>query len=89
MMAAFSSSSFACARFVRHIFEYLPGLAVEMLADGIQGTEADGLGLTCLENGEVGKGHADGFGEFTQLHLALSESNIESNNDGHKIGIRQ
>ena len=46
------------------VLEDVAGLAVEGFADGLEGGEADGLGLARLEDGEVGLGDADTLGQF-------------------------
>ena len=51
--------------FLRHflfiwlVFQDISGLAVQFFADGLKGSEADGFGLSCLEDGEVGGSDAD------------------------------
>ena len=39
-------------------------LAVEGLADGLEGGEADGLGLASLQDGKIRLGDADFLGQF-------------------------
>ena len=40
--------------FIFPVLQQIPRLAVEHLADGFEGGEADGLCLTCLQDGKVG-----------------------------------
>src|SRR5665213_2215116 len=70
--------------FVRHVFQKVAGLAVEMLADRFQRREAEALHLTGLEQGEIGFGDSDSFGEFVGADLALGEHDIETDEDRHQ-----
>ena len=45
--------------FIWPVFQDISWLAVEFFADGFKGGEADGFGLACLEDGEVGCRNAD------------------------------
>ena len=49
---------------VCYVLKYVAWLAVECLTNGLQGGEADGLGLARLQDGEVGLGDADFLGQF-------------------------
>ena len=55
------------------ILQNIPRRALQFAADGIEGAEADGLGLARLEDGEVGLGEADALGQLVGAHLALGE----------------
>lgn len=59
------------------VFEDVAGLAVEGPADGFEGGEADGAGLACLENREVGRSDAYSRGQFARGHLAAGEHYVD------------
>ena len=40
--------------FIWPVFQNISWLAVQFFADGLKGSEADGFGLACLKDGEVG-----------------------------------
>lgn len=61
--------------------EELAGLAVEGVADGGEGAEADGAGVTVLEDGEVGDGDANLGGELDQGDASGCEELVEVNFD--------
>lgn len=46
------------------IFEHITRLTVEFPAQGLEGREADGLGLAGLEDGQVGQGQVDPLSQF-------------------------
>lgn len=48
------------------VFEDVAGLAVEGTAEGLEGGEADGAGLSGLEYREVGGGDADFCGQLAR-----------------------
>ena len=48
--------------FIWPVFQNISWLAVKFFADGFKGGEADGFGLACLEDGEVGCRNADFVG---------------------------
>lgn len=45
--------------------------AVEGVADGFQGAEADGLGVAVFEDREVDRGYSHSLGEFDEGHAAI------------------
>jgi hypothetical protein len=57
--------------------EELAGVAVEGVADGGEGAEADGASVTVLEDGEVGDGDANLGGELDQGDAAGFEELVE------------
>ena len=57
--------------------EELAGLAVEGVADGGEGAEAYGAGVTVLEDGEVGDGDANLGGELDQGDASVREELVE------------
>ena len=61
--------------------EELAGVAIEGLADRGQGAEADGTGVTVLEDGEVGDGDAHVVGELDQGDASVCEELVEVNVD--------
>jgi hypothetical protein len=61
--------------------EELAGLALEGVTDGGEGAEADGAGVTVLEDGEVGDGDANLGGEFDQGDPSVGEELVEVNFD--------
>ena len=46
------------------VLEDVAGLAIEGFTDGLEGGEADGLGLARLQDGEVGLRNANLLGQF-------------------------
>ena len=69
--------------FIFLIFQDISGLAVQRLADVVQGGESYGLRLLVLQDREVGGGDADLRGEVTGGDLPLRHHDIEINNDCH------
>lgn len=72
--------------------EEVPYLAVEFLADGEEGGEADGAGSAVFEGGEIGVGDVDAFGEFGEGEVVAGEEVVEVAGDvglgvGH--GVRR
>jgi len=61
--------------------EELAGVALEGVADGGEGAEADGAGVTVLEDGKVGDGDADLVGELDQRDASVCEELVEVNFD--------
>ena len=57
--------------------EELAGVALESVADGGEGAEADGAGVTVLEDGEVGDGDANLGGELDQGDASGGEELVE------------
>jgi hypothetical protein len=53
------------------------GLAVEYLAEGGEGGEADGAGATVLEHREVGDGDPDPVGELGEGRAALIQQPVQ------------
>ena len=62
---------------VGDIFEDVGRLAIEGLADGVEGREADGFGVVVFENGEVGKGDANALGELAEGDLAARHHDVK------------
>lgn len=65
--------------------QHIAGLAVEGAADSVKGREADGLRLARLEDGEVGGGDADAFGQFLRGHFALRQHHVNVYDNRHKL----
>ena len=61
--------------------EELAGVALEGVADGRECAEADGAGVTVLEDGEVGDGDANLGGELDQRDAPVGEKLVEVNFD--------
>ena len=57
--------------------------AVEHLAEFVERGEADGPAFPRLEQGKVGHGNADFFGQLGEFHVALPEHLVEV--DGNHI----
>ena len=57
--------------------EELAGLAVEGVADGGEGAEADGAGVSVLEDREVGDGDANPSGELDKGDASGCEELVE------------
>jgi hypothetical protein len=57
--------------------EELAGVALEGVADGGEGAEADGSGVTVLEDGEVGDGDANLGGELDEGDASGGEELVE------------
>ena len=69
--------------FSRLIFENIPGLAVQGLAESGQGREAYGLGLACLEDGQVGGRDPDLLRQLSGRHLPLCQHYVYVYYDRH------
>ena len=52
-------------------------MAVEGLADGIEGREADGFCVVVFEDGEVGQGDANAVGELAEGDFAARHHNVK------------
>ena len=57
--------------------EEFAGVAVEGVTDGGEGAEADGAGVSVLEDGEVGDGDTNLGGEFDQGDASGCEELVE------------
>src|SRR5690606_3840869 len=57
-------------------------LAVERLADRVEGGEAERARLAGLEKGEVGQGHPDPFRELGEGHPPVVEDVVQLHFDG-------
>ena len=55
------------------VFQYIPWLATQLATDGLEGSEAYGLGLARLQDREVSQREADLLCQFAKRHFALSE----------------
>ncbi len=60
-------------------FEYVARLAVKLLADGLKCGEADCLGLTGLEDGEIRLGEIYAARKLAQRNFPLSHHYIQIN----------
>ena len=73
--------------------EELAGLALEGVADGGEGAEADGAGVSVLEDGEVGDGDADLGGQLDEGDASGGEELVEVHFDavvdrlGHQMTV--
>ena len=56
-------------------------MAVEGLADGVEGREADGFCVIVFEDGEVGEGDANAVGELAEGDLAARHHNVKVDKD--------
>jgi hypothetical protein len=63
------------------VAEQVAGLAVEDLAEGGHGGEADGAGAAVLEDREVDDGDAHLVGEFCEGHAALFQQPVQVDSD--------
>jgi hypothetical protein len=63
--------------------EDVPGMALQLPADRLQGAEVDPLDLARLQKRQVGDGDPDPLGQFGQGNLALDQHQIESDFNGH------
>lgn len=57
--------------------EQLTDRAVEGVAYGLQGAEADGLGVAIFEDREIDSGHSHSLGEFHESHAAIVQERLE------------
>ena len=55
--------------------------AFKHLAELVERREADGTAFTRLEQGKVGHGYSDPFGELRELHVAFPEHFVEIDGD--------
>ena len=65
------------------------GLAVEHVADRLQGFEPNPLGLARLEDREVGQGDADLAREVGERHAPSVQHVVDLDEDGHQIIARR
>ncbi len=68
---------------VVHVLQDVPRLAVQGLADAVQGGEPDGGDLPGLDVGEVDVGYADPARQLVQGHLPVSHDAVESEYYSH------
>ena len=64
---------------MKAVLKDVPWLTVESLAVCIEGTDSDGLGLSRLQDGKVGKGDTHTVGQFGKRHLTTGHHDIEIN----------
>ena len=64
-------------------FEQVARLALQCRADGVEGGEADGAGLSCFENRQVGERDSDSLGQLGQRHATLVEQVVQFDDDRH------
>ncbi len=67
------------------IFQNVSGLALQCLADRLEGRETDCLRLARLENREVGRGDVDALRKLRERHLAPGHHYVYVHYDGHQI----
>ena len=65
-------------------FQYVTRLAVKCPANGLHGGNPDGLCLSALQDGKVGRSYAHFFRKLAGRHLAAGKHYIYVYNDGHK-----
>ena len=65
------------------VFQNVGGLAVQGTADGVEGGEADGFGLSGFENGQVCGRDADALGQLLRGHLPAGKHDVQIDDDGH------
>lgn len=61
--------------------EDIPRLTLQGAADGVQRLKADGAGLACLQDGEIGHGDAHPLAQLGQGHLAPGKHHVKINAD--------
>ena len=67
------------------VLEDVAGLAVEGFADGLEGGEADGLGLAGLQDGKVRLREAHALRQLAERNLTLGHLYIEVyDNSSHR-----
>ena len=64
-------------------FEQVARLALQRRADGVEGGEADGAGLSCFENRQVGECDSDSLGQLGQRHATLVKDVVQFDNNRH------
>src|SRR5205085_4775117 len=67
----------AAGRQYRIEFEQVTRLALECRADGLECREADGAGLSCFENRQIGERDSDSLGQLRQRHPAFVEHVVQ------------
>ena len=65
--------------------KYIARLAVECGADRFERRQPDGLGFAILEDGEIGYGDADFFGEFGDAHFAFCQHDVDVDDNAHRL----
>ena len=68
------------------VLEDVAGGAVQDATDGVEGGETDGLGLACLQDGEVGYGDAHAFAQLIERHLAAGHHYIKIHDNHSENG---
>ena len=68
------------------IFQNIPGLTFQSLADRFQRREANGLRPSVLQDGDISHGDADFLGELGDAHLPLRQHDVDVNRDCH-VGL--
>ena len=68
-----------------HVLEDVPRLAVQRVADRLEGGEPHTLHLPRLDLGEVDAGDADVLGQLLQRHLPVRHNPVQSEYNGHGI----
>jgi len=59
------------------IFQDITRLTAEFTADGLQGRETNGLGLTCFQDRKIGLCKSYALSQFVERHFALGHLNVE------------
>ena len=75
--------------FIRHIFQNVSRLAVQGGADGLQGGEADGLGLVVFQNGQVRQGDVHLLRQLGEGHLPPGHHHVQIHYDHAATSNRQ
>lgn len=70
------------------VFQKVRRLALQELADGLEGAETNGLGSSGFKHRQVLWGDVDGRGEVVESAFSPGQHDIEMDDDGHMAGKR-
>ena len=68
------------------VFQKVRRLALQELADGLEGAETNGLGSSGFKHRQVLWGDVDGCGEVVESAFSPGQHDIEMDDDGHMAG---
>ena len=68
------------------VFQKVRRLALQELADGLEGAETNGLGSSGFEHRQVLRSDVDGCGEVVESAFSPGQHDIKIDGDGHMAG---
>src|SRR5690606_520609 len=70
------------------VLQYVSGLTIQHLANSVQRGQADRLGLSVLQDRDVGHRDADPLRELGHAHFSFGQHDIQIDDDRHPLHLR-